>query len=84
LQIYENCSHEDYRDNPPDNGVLVQLGDEQEGEGDITRMWIHKLQIMGIPHGYTAANSKKKKKNRKKDASDDDASDNDELDSVPL
>jgi hypothetical protein len=78
VQDYED-SHEDNRDNPPDNGVLVQLGHGDEGEGDVTRMWIQKLQITGIPHGYTAANSKKNKKNRKRDASNDD-----DLGFVPL
>ena len=42
------CDEDDYidnRDNPPDNGILMQLGSVDSGEGDYERFIIEKLDI---------------------------------------
>jgi len=44
-EIFE-YSHKDNRANPPDNGVLVQLGFEEVGEGDIVRLLIGKFPVL--------------------------------------
>lgn len=41
--------HEDNRGDPPDDGLLVQAGSPESGEGDHTRVWIKKFPILGMP-----------------------------------
>lgn len=41
--------HEDNRDNPPDCGVLMQLGSEESGEGDYVSLMIEKFPVQGMP-----------------------------------
>mmetsp|Transcript_24759 Transcript_24759/g.36647 ORF Transcript_24759/g.36647 Transcript_24759/m.36647 type:complete len:125 (+) Transcript_24759:70-444(+) len=54
----EEC-YTDNRKNPPDNGVLIQLGDDDYGEGDIARLTIAKFPIQGMED---ASSSNKKQK----------------------
>ena len=44
----DDGGHEDNRENPPNNGVLIQLGHEDSGEGDICRLLIRKCPVVGI------------------------------------
>lgn len=39
---------EDNREDPPDDGILIQIGDHDIGEGDICRLSIKKLPLLGI------------------------------------
>ena len=50
-------AHEDHRKNPPDSGVLMQLGSRDYGEGDMEILTIEKCAILGM-----SFSSKKKKK----------------------
>lgn len=47
-------NHEDNRDNPPDSGILIQLGSEHDM--DLTTLKIEKFPIQGTPE-----NAKKSK-----------------------
>ena len=47
----EDMFHDDYidkRDVPPDNGILMQIGSRDSGEGDYERFLIEKIEIEGI------------------------------------
>ena len=41
--------YEDNREDPPDNGILIQLGGDDIGEGDFCRLSIKKLPVLSIP-----------------------------------
>jgi hypothetical protein len=45
--IFED-DHQDNRENPPDNGVLLQLGSQDTGEGDICRLMMNKRPVVGM------------------------------------
>lgn len=53
---FEDC-HEDNREEAPDDGVLIQIGDEDVGEGDHAVLFISKMTVLGMP----TAESKAKK-----------------------
>ena len=38
--------HKDYRNNPPDDGILIQLGGDDIGEGDYIRLKIQKMPLL--------------------------------------
>ena len=38
--------HKDYRSNPPDDGILIQLGGDDIGEGDYIRLKIQKMPLL--------------------------------------
>ena len=52
--------HIDNRKNPPEDGILIQLGGDDVGEGDYCRLVITKRPILGISE--TAIETKKEKK----------------------
>mmetsp|Transcript_919 Transcript_919/g.1711 ORF Transcript_919/g.1711 Transcript_919/m.1711 type:complete len:151 (-) Transcript_919:173-625(-) len=55
----------DNRGNVPDQGVLLQLGDDDVGEGNIARLVISKMPIMGMTESSSDANDDKRKRARK-------------------
>mmetsp|Transcript_11947 Transcript_11947/g.22133 ORF Transcript_11947/g.22133 Transcript_11947/m.22133 type:complete len:190 (-) Transcript_11947:279-848(-) len=59
LSEYE---HEDNRENPPDNGVLMQIGGDDVGEGDFCRLSIKKMPILGIQNSGSKDGGEKKRK----------------------
>ena len=54
--------HEDNRNNPPDNGTLIQIEGDDIGEGDYVRLVITKKDIFSLPQ----VSSEKQKKVTKK------------------
>ena len=54
--------HEDNRENPPDNGFLLQLGSSETGEGDYIRLDINKFPILGSAGNTAKSNAAKKRK----------------------
>ena len=57
--------HEDNRNNPPDNGTLIQLGGADIGEGDYVRLVITKKDIFSLPQ---VSNEKQKNATEKRTA----------------
>lgn len=45
----DDYEHVDNRKNPPNNGVLLQVGGRDIGEGDYARLVISKQQVYGLP-----------------------------------
>ena len=45
---YDEGDLQDYRDNPPDDGVLLQLFGEDIGEGDYARILIKRYPVLGL------------------------------------
>jgi len=56
----EEGDYEDNRKNPPDNGVLIQVGNEDVGEGDWCRLVIAKLPIDGLQESSKSSNKKRR------------------------
>jgi len=58
----------DNRKNPPDNGILFQVGGEDIGEGDYCRLLINKQPIVGLTEqlGSSQQNKAKRKKGTKR------------------
>ena len=54
-EMFEDC-HEDHRDAPPDDGVLLKIGDDDVDEGDHCELIITKTLVHDMPEP-----SKKKK-----------------------
>lgn len=54
----------DNRRNPPDNGVLAQLGNREEGEGDYCKVLIKKYKVTADPLYDPSKPKNKKKKTR--------------------
>jgi hypothetical protein len=92
--IVFGTTHEDNRDSPPDNDVLVQLGHEDTGEGDIERLIVDKFPVLGMPSLSPGSSSNKRRKVNHQSSSskddndknyssddDDDAHDDDNADS---
>jgi len=52
---------EDYRNGPPDDGVLIQCGGEDCGEGDWVRVLINKFPVLGMPPASSEPTKKKGK-----------------------
>ena len=52
-------SVEDNRDNPPNNGCLLQIGDAEEGEGDYVQLKIEQFTIQGGGAVNTQSENKK-------------------------
>ena len=68
----DDYGYVDNRHNPPDNGVLMQLGSEDSGEGDYERFIIKKVDIQGLgPKKKRSTNQSSKKKSIKKPRVDD-------------
>lgn len=68
----DDYDYVDNRHNPPDNGVLMQLGSEDSGEGDYERFIIKKVDIQGLgPKKKRSTNQSSKKKAIKKPRVDD-------------
>jgi hypothetical protein len=51
---------QDNRDNAPDCGVLLQLGSQDEGEGDYVRLLIKRFSIVGM-HNIGAVQAERAK-----------------------
>eukprot|EP00934_Nitzschia_sp_Nitz4_P006494 Nitzschia sp. Nitz4//scaffold139_size61406//49965//50339//NITZ4_006466-RA/size61406-processed-gene-0.86-mRNA-1//-1//CDS//3329535870//6484//frame0 len=50
--LIEDCFEEAYvdnRNNPPDNGILMQLGNNDHGQGNSETLFIEKCQLLGLP-----------------------------------
>ena len=63
--------HEDNRDDPPDDGILIQLGHEYSGEGDIERLLIKKFPLKSMPTSSVGKKKTGKKRKVKRNLSDD-------------
>lgn len=74
--------HIDNRVNPPDDGVLLQVGGEGVGEGDYAKLVIEKRSIVGIVESTGRSDKKRKasdnsgignyqQRNQKKSSSED-------------
>ena len=55
--------HVDNRENPPDSGVLIQIGSEDTGEGDYVELSIEKFPLETAT-GSSSGKSKKIKKRK--------------------
>ena len=64
-------NHEDNRDDPPVDGVLIQLGSEDSGEGDIERLLIEKCPLKSMPPSNAGKKKIVKKRKVIRDLSDD-------------
>ena len=56
----EEGEHEDNRSDPPDDGILLQIGGDDVGEGDYCRVLIQKCPILGMPASSGAEKKRKK------------------------
>lgn len=52
----------DSRKNPPDNGVLLQIGSDETGEGDYSRLLISKFSVQGFKEEKKRSGTKEIKK----------------------
>ena len=63
--VFENPGeYQDNRENPPDNGTLLQVGDDDIGEGDFSRLSIKKMPILslGVEESKVEKEEEKKRK----------------------
>lgn len=58
--FHEEGDYEDNRENPPDDGILLQIGGEDIGAGDYARLLIKKIPIIGFAQGCSLKGDKKK------------------------
>lgn len=64
-------SHEDHRDAAPDSGLLLKIGDSDEGEGDNVQLFIKKTEILGMPQQVSSKKKKNKVKKNEEESIDD-------------
>ena len=72
-QAYE-FDHEDNRDNPPDNGTLIQLGGSGDSH-DYVRLSTNKMPLLGLPEESNKKQKSDEHKKQKVDRCDDDSDD---------
>ena len=58
--MFKDC-HEDNRNAAPDDGLLLQIGHRDVGEGDNAQLFIEKTVVLGMPDPSTKKEASKKK-----------------------
>jgi hypothetical protein len=58
--------HVDNRETPPDDGILIQIGSEDAGEGDLVRLLIERIDVLGLEEESSSKEAPKKGKGQKK------------------
>jgi hypothetical protein len=63
----DDSDHVDNRENPPDDGILIQIGQEDVGEGDLVRLLIKKVDVLGVvKESYSSKEAPNNEKGQKK------------------